>query len=361
MKKIIMLFLILSVLVTGCNSESKDNNLIENEKIEVVETTNVKVELAKKHLFQNTFEISGSTEAYKEVMITARVSSDVKSLNVDIGDIVQKDQIIANLNDKIYAINKNRAMLGIKASEIDMKDMKKQFEKYKILFKQNAISKTLDDNYEKAYELSKIKLELSKADYQTANENFEYTKIKSPIDGIVSNKKISIGENMNPGTPMFTIVDTSKVYVIAGVSEVNINKLDDEMNVKVKMDAFPDRVYLGKIDNIGPVPDDTNMYPVKILINNEDESIKVGMFATAKIELGDSIEGIGIPKNIIHNENGKNYIFIAEDNKAIKQEVVIGLNDSNYYEIIDGIEEGMYIIVSGYNMLQDKDLISIQE
>lgn len=365
MKKMILLFVLIFFTMSGCAKNQSAN--IENEilsesitNIDQSELINVKVETVKKHLFKNTLQMSGEITPFKEIMITARIGGEIKLLNVDVGEIVKKNQIIGTQNDRMLGLIRQKALIGLKSAEINLNDAKKQYDKNKTLLKENAVSQTIAETYAKTYELSKIGLELAKNDYATADENYRYTIIKSPIDGIISSKNVSVGENINAGARIFTIVDTNQVYVDVGVSEINVNKLLIGMSVKISVNVNPGIIYEGKITNIGPVPNETNMYPVKILIQNTEKTIKSGMFASVQTELGNQVEGIAIPKYAVQNDEARNYIMIIDDKKAKRIDVKLGLEDEQYYEIKEGIKEGVQIIISGQNIVKDGDLINIQ-
>jgi len=344
----------------GCQAEKIDDNAVETEEITHIEPVNVKVETVKKHLFGNKLRMPGEVKPFEEIMITAKVAGDIKSIYAEVGEVVKQGQILGTIDDTMYGLMRKKALLGVDSAEVNLDEAKRLFDNYSVLFKENAVSKNTYDIYEKAYKLGKIGLEVARTDFATADENYRYTSIKSPINGIVSEKEISAGENLNMGAHLFTVVNMGKAYIEAGISEMNINKLSIGMAVDVTVDSAPGTIYKGEITHIGPVPGATNTYPVKVLIENSENVIKSGMYATAEVELGEAVESIAVPKKAVQHDSGKNYVLVADGDNAKRLDVILGLSDEQYYEITDGLAEGERVIISGYDIVNSGEPIIIQ-
>lgn len=344
----------------GCQPKSVDESIETGETIVELEPVGVKVESVKKHIFSNNLRLPGEVVPFEEIMITSKVGGDIKLINVEVGQHVEKGQVLGNIDEKMYGLTRKKAELAVNSAKLNLDDAKKQFDNYSVLYKENAVSKSTYEIYEKALKLNEIALEMAKTDYESASENYEYTSIKSPIKGIVSHKGISVGENINMGSHLFTVVSTEKVYIEAGITESNVNKLNVGMLVNVELDSLQGSHYKGEVTHIGPVPGPTNTYPVKILIENSESVIKSGMYATAKVELGKSLESIAVPKKAVQHDNGQDYVLIADGNNAKRLNITIGLSDEDYYQVLDGVNTGEEIIVSGQDIVKSGEPIIIQ-
>lgn len=360
MKKILILLIIVSSFLVGCTQNNQGTGS-EVDEVKETEQVVVKTEVVKEHIFSDTLDMAGEIAPIEEVIITSKIGGDVTSINVEIGELVEKDQMLLKFDDIVYGLTLKKAKLGVESAQIALVEAKNYFENNSALYNQNVISKNTFETYEKAYKMAQIGLESAEADYETALENFRYTTVKSPIKGIISSKNISKGENLNIGTHLYTIVNTEQVYVEAGISEMNVNKLKPNMPVLVTLSSIPDKEFVGEVTHIGPVPGATNTYPVKIRITNDEDLIKTGMFANAIVKLGEEFQGIGVPKHVVQHENNEDFVFVVEGDQAKKVVVNVGLQDEDYFEIKDGLNVGSIIIVSGQNIVKSGDSVKIYE
>lgn len=359
MKKTVMLLIIASLLLAvGCGA--KQEPAAENAEVNTIEPVNVKTEKVKSHIFSNTLQMPGEVKPYEEVMITAKIGGDIASLNAEIGVEVAKGQTLGKFDPTLYSLTLQKAKLAVDSAEITLRNALQDYENYKTLYAQNAVSKTTYDTFNKVYEMADIGLKAAKADYASAKENYDDTTVYSPIDGIVSQKNIAVGENLSPGAHMFSVVNMKQAYVEAGVSEMNVNRLAVEMPVTVNLNSVPGATFEGVITHIGPVPGSTNTYPVKILISNEDQTVRSGMYATAEIQLAGEKENLAIPKNALQHEGNTDYVLLADGDLAKRVNVEIGLSDEHYYEVVSGLKAGDPIIVSGQDMVGSGEPIAIQ-
>ena len=358
LKKILILLTIVSFVLAGC--APKEATEQTEEAIKPIETVNVKVELTKNHVFSNTLQIPGEVKPFEEVMITSKIGGDVISIKAEIGDKVEKGQQLAKFDDTIYSLSLRKAKLGVESAQLSLNDAKKLYDNNKALYDQQVVSKNTFETYEKAYKLAAIGLETARADYSSARENYNYTTVKSPINGIVSIKDASVGENLGAGTHMFTVVNMDQAYIEAGISEMNVNKLEENMTVEVTLNSVPGVSYEGVITHIGPVPGPTNTYPVKILVKDTSQGMRSGMFATAQVALGGNQESLAVPKHAVQHKDGVDYVFIADGGQAKKIDVVLGLSDDDYYEVKSGLKEGLQLIISGQDMVDAGEAIKIQ-
>jgi len=198
------------------------------------------------------------------------------------------------------------------------------------------------------------KIQLSDSAYQArlqqlgANANPDGTvAIVSPIDGIVSDREISLGESVaEAGKALMTIVDNGTVLATANVYEKDLGKIKIGQSVRVKVTSLPSQTFEGKISMIGAVVEgDSRVIPVKAELDNAAGLLKPGMFAELELATSKSTESVlVIPRSSIVEANGKQIVYIQNGDAFQPVEVSLGRESGDLVEVIDGVFEGDAIV-----------------
>lgn len=198
------------------------------------------------------------------------------------------------------------------------------------------------------------KIQLSDAAYQArlqqlgANANPDGTvAIVSPIDGIVSDREISLGESVaEAGKALMTIVDNGTVLATANVYEKDLGKIKIGQSVRVKVTSLPSQTFEGKISMIGAVVEgESRVIPVKAELDNAAGLLKPGMFAELELATSKSTESVlVIPRSSIVEANGKQIVYIQNGDAFQPVEVSLGRESGDLVEVIDGVFEGDAIV-----------------
>lgn len=184
------------------------------------------------------------------------------------------------------------------------------------------------------------------------------TEIKSPINGILLNKYIEEGNYVNPGQKVVRVGDMSKIEVIISLTADELGFVKLGQNVQIEAPGGIKTT--GKITKVMAALDpQTKKVNVKIVIPNKDNEFVAGMFADVKFtEAQKEAAGVFVPfKSIIFESDGE-YVYIVENNKAIKKAVVLGQISGNQLEIIDGISLGDKVITNGAKLVNEGDFVT---
>lgn len=363
-KQILLLFssiLVLSLMLSGCTPKSEDQPIEKTENQQQVEDTfYVKSEVVSLQAFDNELTLPGKAEPVQTVVVTAKTAGAVKSAPYDIGDTVEKDTVLLTLDDQDHKIAASTAKLGLEKASIQLKTAKDDLAKNRTLYDSGAISKSTLDNYENGYKQASIGYKTSKNSYETAAINLDNTTIESPIAGIISSKNFAIGENINPGTPVYTVVNTEQMNVIIGIPEQYISGVATNQEVTLTTQYGRD-TWTGKVMNISPVMDDRNYtYKAKILVENPNGTLKAGMSLDVTVTMSNQMDKPAFNKLGLILEEERTYVYVHEDNRAVMKAVTIGQSNDDYYEVLDGLNMDEEVITEGSAMLEDGNLIEIK-
>ena len=228
-------------------------------------------------------------DAYVEtttVSVSPKVSGQIVKVLVEDNQPVKAGQVVAVIDKVDYQVkldqataayerallNQENAHADLNAANSEIELAKKDVERYQNLYAAGAVSKqTLDKaitNLESKQakqtsaeqsifskdpsqnaKVADADLNVLKAQKRAAELALEYTDILAPIDGTVSNKKVEVGMMVQPGSPLFVIVPHD-VWVVANYKETQLTKMKEGMDVDIKIDTYPDKVFKGKIDSI---------------------------------------------------------------------------------------------------------------
>lgn len=192
----------------------------------------------------------------------------------------------------------------------------------------------------------------AQAGVNTIRVQLENAVIKSPISGVVVNKNINSGEIASPNAVLLAIADTSTLKLKGTVSQEALPHLKSGQEIKVLVDIYPDKAYIGKIENIGPMAVSTGaVFPIEISVENPGD-IKAGLSAHASIEMAEE-KGVVVPAAAVVQKDGESYVFVIKDNIALKRIVTIGLKNNKETEILKGIAAGDRVAVTNVNSLFD--------
>ena len=176
--------------------------------------------------------------------------------------------------------------------------------------------------------------------------------VTSPISGRVTARAAQPGLLVQPGNAPapFSVADLSTMWMIANVSEHDSILFRPGQEVSVKIQAFPDREFSGKISVIGATVDPaTRTVMVRSEISDTRHELRPGMFATYIIRTGDPVTSLAIPEDGVARESdGSMSIWVTKDHRTFdKRTVKIGQQQDGYDQILNGVEDGEFVVSKG--------------
>ena len=188
---------------------------------------------------------------------------------------------------------------------------------------------------------------------------FSSVKIEASRDGVVTLDLIEIGTKVTPQTPVFRISKLDPIYMIARVIESALGKIRIGDVTQVRVDAYPNESFQGKIAELSPTVDRlSRMATIKIQINNPQARLKPGMFATSQLTLGKHT-GVVVPLEAVIRTGTQKYVYRIIDEKAQLVSLETGAIVGDQIEAISRVEPGDQIVSKGQNLLQDGAAVRI--
>lgn len=311
---------------------------------------------------------TGTITAENQVEVLAKGTGHCMSILVEEGDLVQKDQVLAELD-------KAEMETHIRQSEVSLSQQKTTYTRADGGFKQGIISAAERDNARFSFEQAQATLEMQKV-------QLTYLTIRAPIGGVVTKRALQAGMLVSTGMPVFRIVDPSSFILPIFVTERSLPRLRVGQEARVTIDSSGDREFKAHVRRINPGVD-AQTGSIKVILDFDPADyayLRESAFARYSLVLDTHENVLVVPKDAVVEENARRYVMVAqappaqtgtaapaegatppEASKwiAARVEVDTGLEDSNYTEVLTGIDGHTLVITLGQQSVNEGDGIEI--
>lgn len=194
---------------------------------------------------------------------------------------------------------------------------------------------------------------LALIDRDEVGVRFKPAPVESPMDGVVGKLFLDPGAAAAPGVPVAAVVNVRKMKASAGIIEADIARVREGQKALVRVEAYPGEEFEGAVRTVSPLVDPVSRTTrVEVELANPDGKLRPGMYARVDIVVGEKDKAVVIPKTAVLHKKGKSWVFVANDGTADMREVVMGYDDLDRVEIVDGVREGERVVVSSLSVLQ---------
>jgi len=310
-----------------------------------VEKIAVSIEPVVKGSINENISAIGVLEASEVLNVVSETQGKIIKICKEKGDKVEKGEVIVKVDDEVISANALTAEANYEQSERDVERLTR-------LAKENAITKH-------DLEQATIGLKKAKADLINARKALSNTSIKAPISGYINNDFVTEGQFLGGGSSVCEIVNNNSLKLNIKITEYEIFKVKVGQAVSVHLTAFPDMNFTGTISSIAEKADAAMKFNVEItLLNNSSVHLKSGLYAEAVLPVKHD-DKLLIKKSAIVGSMEHPVVFVANNGKAEKREIIIGQSNDMQVEVLKGLSTGDQIIISGQLNVKNGDEIKI--
>lgn len=344
-----------SWLFTGGGCKNKDDKASQEK------TYNVMVRVSERQQLRPFIEATGTLNPYEEVNIGAEIDGIIKSVKVDEGTAVTKGMLLATIDDIEYSNEVIRAGAFLRQTEATLVNTKVEFSRKETLYREQLVTSQQFDDVSTRLTYAESEVERAKAALIIAKQKLAKTKIYSPLASRVKEKKVSPGDFVKTGTPLFILIQPNPLKVRFTVPERDVGKLKVGQDVTLKVDAFRDKEFKGKVSIVFPSLDEkTRTLTLEALVPNSDGMLKPGLFAKVVLYTGPAQDTVVVPVTALLYEAEKVKLFTISGDRAKETKVRMGNKYGEMMEITEGIQEGEKIVVAGQQSLSEGVKVSVQ-
>jgi RND family efflux transporter MFP subunit len=320
----------------------------------------VEVTPATTATINETVSAVGTIAAMHDVVVSSETAGRITKVAIKVGDVVREGQPLVIVDDELKAIAVEQARAQLLAAETNFNKASKDFQRAETLFKTGDIADVELEGNRLALRSSEAQFKSAQVGLKLAQRQFDDTRIKAPIPGVVASRMVEVGEMVSPGRQVANIVDISNVKVKLSIQEEEIGKIRLNQPVTVRVDPAPDRTFEGSILTIGAKTETPtgHSYPVEVIVRNKDLNVlKVGMFARADIRTNSAVNALTISKESLLDGEAHPAVYVVEDGVARLRTVRLGLRAGDLYQVVDGLKPGDLVVSFGQKDLKDGALV----
>ncbi len=306
----------------------------EEEKEEDVAPVPVETDTPVRGDVYAVYSGTAPIEAFAEADVIAKVEGEVREILFEEGDEVREGQVLARLDG-------DRLRLELNESRARLEKMRSDFERNQELREKSLIS-------EGEFEKLRYDLEALEASFNLASLELDYTKIRAPIDGVISERYIKIGNTIRVGDPAFRVTSFDPLVAYLHVPEREYRQISPGQPVAIDIDALAGQRMFATVTRVSPVVDpDTGTFKITIEIRDDERRIKPGMFGRMSVVYDTHENVLQVPRSAIVEDMGNETVFVVEDGKAVRRIVTTGYGNEGMVEITDGLDESDAVVTVG--------------
>lgn len=336
---------------------------------------------------------TGSLFALEESTISAEVEGRVESILADVGDrvaagqplvVLLKQELQFEMERQAAAVQQIRARLGLGPNEplpkdpsqvafvrraaADLFDAEQKLKRAEELARDQLISREQMDGAQAAYQRAgaahevavqevdqlKAQLQSSEALHKLAEKKLADATIRAPFPGAVAERRVSPGEFLRVQSPVMVLVRTDRLRARLAVPERWAGALQTGTRVDVRVEAYPNQVFQGRLERINPaVSPETRTFEVEALLDNPGGKLKPGFFVNATLASEVEEKITVVPAEAVTYRYGTYKVFVVNGNQIQEREIKPGTQQNERYEVLEGVKPGERIVVAREGELYD--------
>jgi RND family efflux transporter MFP subunit len=315
---------------------------------------------------------TGRTAAVEWVKVRARVWGYLDKINFTEGALVNKDDVLFEIDPKTYQTTVDQAKARLALAEAQLAQTTTEAERNAALRARGGVSQEDLERAMTARTTAAASVDSARADLKRAQLDLEYTKVRAPVSGVVSRALVTVGNLVQSGemggTMLTTVVSVHPMYVYFDVDDLTFQQVRDLVPAgKYKAapeslppvllglageKGYPHRGVIDFVDN--QVDPGTGTLRVRGVLPNKDGALTPGLFARVRVPLGKTHPALLVCDRAIDTDQGRKVLYVVNaDNVAEKREVRLGKLHDGLREIESGLRRGERVVVDGLQRVRD--------
>jgi RND family efflux transporter MFP subunit len=317
---------------------------------------------------------------YREIELHARVTGYLDKLNVDAGDIVKEDQLIATLDVPDLKSEIDHALASERRSKADIEKAKASYEDAHLALTRLAavdkaqpsliapqdidVAKSKDRVAAAALDAAEEQGNVAAADVKKLHIMEAYANITAPFEGAITKRYSDPGALIQAGTstgsmPLVRLSQLDKLRAVFPVSVAYVSGIKVGDPVQIHIDSTLNRIIPGIVARFSrKVETSTRTMEVEVDVPNTDLSITPGIYATARVKVDEKKDALSVPiEAISRNKSGSTIFFVTKEGVTEERPVKLGIETPDSIEILSGASEGELVVVSGRTELKDGEIV----
>lgn len=310
-------------------------------------------------------DATGNTAAVNTTNLVARVPGFLEAIKYQDGQAVKKDTVLFTIEPETYQLKLQQAQAAQASAQATVKQTQAEYDRQAELTAKGSASKSTLDNATASRDTAVANLRQAEINTQLAKLNVDYANVKAPFDGVVTARKLSVGEyvggNSQP-TVLATIVQLDPIYVNFSINERDVLKIRAEIRergltqqdlnkvpVEIGLQTEEGYPHTGRLDYRSPTIDSTTgTLAVRAVFDNPKLVLLPGFFVRVRIPLGAPQEALMVPESALGSDQSGRYLLVVDKDNVVQQRPVeLGQREGTLRVIEKGVSADDRVIVSG--------------
>jgi membrane fusion protein (multidrug efflux system) len=331
------------LLLSACKGEG--DALAKAAEDKAPDAVPVEVQPVSRRSIAASYSGTASLEPLAESQVVAKTSGVALQVLVEEGQAVKAGQVLVRLDP-------DRARLQAAQSSAQLHKLEANFARSQQLANQQLISQ--NDIEQLRYDVENMR-----AVNRLANLELSYTNVIAPISGVIASRSIKTGNFVQINTPIFRIVDNSRLEATLNVPERELATLKSGLPVKLQADALPGQQFEGIVDRIAPVVDSGSGTFRVICSFDAVGVLQPGMFGRISVDYDQRANALVVPRNALLDDDNEPAVYAVRDGKAVRVPVKLGYVDGSFVEVREGLEEGAQVVTAGKLALREGSTVQV--
>jgi RND family efflux transporter MFP subunit len=342
-----VLVVLLVLLAIFSRSKGDNASAAETTKVETISVGTENIAVATTSSIMSGPSLSGTLEPEREAVLRAQVQGSVLQTYADQGQAVGAGTPLARIDatgiQDAYTSARAQVVAAKNAADIATHDL----ERNEKLLTAGAVAERDIEQSRRASIAAQAVLQDANSRLATAERAYRSTTVTAPFAGIVSERPVSAGDVVQPGSALFTVVDPSSMRLEASVPAEQLSLIRVGVPVVFTVSGYPGRQFVGHIVRVNPTADPTTrQVRIYVSIPNAGRTLVGGLFASGRMS-SDTKTGLVVPTSAVDVRGTAPFVMRIKGGKVEKAPVQLGLNDksSETYEILSGIQAGDTVLI----------------
>lgn len=335
----------LMALLAAAGCKKPDEAAAEKPKPAALPPVKVELGAVTHEKMPRLLTLVGSVVADRQSEIAANVSGRVTATYVERGMPVKAGQAIAVVDSRAAGFQAAAALAQSQAAQTQVALAKQECDRADTLFAQGAIAKSEFDRLKTQCTAQLYQANAAQANADLAGKLAGDTVIRAPIDGIIGERYVNVGEYVQPATRVASVYSVNPARVSISVPEPAIGRVKEGQSLDVEVSSWPDRRFPATVRFISPaLRPQTRDLIVEASAKNDDGALKPGMFATVKLVVGEE-EQPTVPVDAIKTDGTVRRLFVAKDSRAVELVVKTGIVKDGRIAVLEALGPETQVIV----------------
>tara|TARA_R110001583_G_scaffold26571_6_gene95830 strand:- start:18798 stop:19832 length:1035 start_codon:yes stop_codon:yes gene_type:complete len=306
--------------------------------------------IVKKEEKQQLLTLDATLEAINKATLSSQTNGRIIKINFDTNDYVNEGEVLLEITNKEQGAKLAASEAELLRAKANYNEVNLTYSRYKKLFPKGAISQGQLDAAETNVQTSKQQIKTAEANLIQAKESLNYTIVRAPFSGVVTERHVEVGETVNLGEPLFSGMSLEKLRAITEIPQRYIEALRKDPTFIITLNDGS-QLFSDNITLFNYADQQSHAFKVRIELPKSDKLLLPGMWVKTQFISG-TRETILIPNSAVLMTNELTAVYRQVNDKAVLTQIRLGNENDGFTEVLAGLQEGDSIILNAYDKLQ---------